>query len=474
MKKITIDPVTRIEGHAKITISINDNNKVGEAKIHVTQYRGFEKFCEGRLYTEMPQLTARTCGICPVSHSIASTKASDEILSVKPPKTGEDLRQVINLAQMIQSHALNFFHLSSPDLVYGFDAKKEDRNIFKMMQTHPEMAKDGIELRAFGQKIIEQLGGKRIHPSWIVAGGVSHKLEKDIRDTILNSIPRAFEIAKKYRDYFLKSLHRFDIEIKSFANFESLFMAISNESRTLDFYDGKLTFIDSNGDILKDNIEIKDYKKYIGEAVESDSYLKSPYYLPYGYEKGLYRVGALSRLNIANSCGTYEADKELERFKNLNSGKPVLNSFYYHYARIIEIIHSIEKIEQILNQDDILSDSVRAKAYVNRTKGVGCSEAPRGTLIHDYEVNKDGVIQKVNLIIATGNNNLAMNKGITQVAKEFIDTKNITDGALNRVEATIRCFDPCLSCSTHSLGIVSSNIDIVDSNGNLLDSISRN
>ena len=471
---ITIDPVTRIEGHAKITIDLDDNSNVEDARIHVTQYRGFEKMCEGRPYTEMPSLTARTCGICPVSHVVASSKACDSLLAIRPPKAARNIRRIVNLAQIIQSHALNFYHLSAPDFLYGFDAKPEDRNIFKMMQTNPEMAKEGINLRAFGQKIIEKLAGKRIHPEWIVPGGVEKPLSKESKDEILNEIPKALEIAQSALSFFTKNLSKFEKEIKYFASFETLFMSIVNKKGGLEHYDGTLKFIDSNGNVLDENIEAKDYKKYIGEAVEDDSFLKSPYYKPYGYETGMYRVGALARLNIANNCGTYLASKEFEKFKNINNGKPILGSFYYHYARLIEIIYAIERIEELLNEEETLNENTKAHANINRFQGVGCSEAPRGTLFHDYQVTKNGIITGINLIIATGNNNLAMNAGVKQVAQNFVDGKNIKDGDLNRVEAVIRCFDPCLSCSTHAMGVVSSTIDIRDSKKNLIKSIQRN
>ncbi|WP_345991426.1 Ni/Fe hydrogenase subunit alpha [Sulfurimonas sp. HSL-1716] len=474
MKTITIAPVTRIEGHAKITIDLDKAGKVSDARLHVTQYRGFEKFCEGRFYTEMPSLTARTCGICPVSHVIASSKACDVLLSLTPPQAALNIRKIINLAQLLQSHALNFYHLSSPDFVYGFDALKEDRNIFKLMQTHPQMAKDGIELRAFGQKIIELLGGKKIHPEGIIPGGVSRKLEDDVKKNILSQIPRAMEIAKSTLKYFKENMHKFQKEIDTFAVFPSLFMALVNKDGTLEHYDGVLRFIDSEGNILEDAVDPQRYKEFIGEAAEEDSYLKSPYYKPLGYPDGMYRVGALARLNIASSCGTPLADEELKNFKALNGGKPVLNSFYYHYARIIEIIYAIEKIEELLNDEASLSEDIKADGKINKTVGVGCSEAPRGTLFHEYRVDENGVIEKVNLIIATGNNNLAMNAGVKQVAAAFVDANDITDGALNRVEAVIRCFDPCLSCSTHALGIVSSTIQLRDHDKKIIKIIERN
>lgn len=313
MKTIVIDPVTRIEGHAKITISLNEEGKVDDAKIHVTQYRGFEKFCEGRMYSEMPALTARTCGICPVSHVIASTKAIDEILAITPPQAGINIRKIINLAQILQSHTLNFFHLSSPDFIYGFDAPKEDRNIFKMMQTHPQMARDGIKLRAFGQKIIEELGGKRIHPTGVVPGGAAHKIELSQKEIILAQIPDMLKIAQGALEFFKTNLHKFQKEIDSFAAFPSLFMALTNKDKTLEHYNGTLCFMDSDGNIIKDAIEPRDYKEFIGEAVEEDSYLKSPYYKPLGYPQGMYRVGPLARLNIASTCGTPLADEELKK-----------------------------------------------------------------------------------------------------------------------------------------------------------------
>lgn len=472
-EKIVISPVTRIEGHAKITIDLDENRNVEDARLHVTQYRGFEKMCEGRPYSEMPALTARTCGICPVSHAISSSKACDNLLAVRPPKAGRNLRRIINLGQIIQSHALNFYHLSSPDFVFGFDADPKDRNIFKLMQTHPQMAKDGIKLRAFGQKVIETLGGKRIHPTWIVPGGVSHEIKEETKQEILSQIPEALEIAKTAVNYFTENLHKFKKEIDSFANFPSLFMGLVNKNGNLEHYDGFLKFVDSEGRVLEKGVDPTFYKDYIGEAVEEDSYLKSPYYKPMGYPEGMYRVGPLARLNVANACGTPLADEEFANFKNINNGKPVLNSFYYHYARLIEIIYGIERIEQLLNEPQTMEAHVRAHAQINRDRGVGCSEAPRGTLFHDYEVSKTGIITGVNLIIATGNNNLAMNAGVKQVAQTFIDGNNIKEGALNRVEAVIRAFDPCLSCSTHALGLASSNIEIRDYKKRVIQNIKR-
>lgn len=472
MKKIIIDPVTRIEGHAKVTINVNDDGVVEDAKFHVTQLRGFEKFCEGRPYTEMPSITARTCGICPVSHLVASSKACDQILGVTIPETGKRLREVIHLAQMVQSHALSFFYLSSPDFLAGMDAPASERNVFNLMKTHPDIAKDGIRLRSFGQKIIESLGGKRVHPGWIVPGGVSHKMEAEVREDVLSALPELIKVAKKHLDWFKIEQNKFKDEIVSFANFPTLFMGLVNDEGGVEFYDGKLRVIDSTGKIVADKLEGNNYQDFIEEEVENDSYLKSPYYKPFGYEKGIYRVGTLARMNVSDKCGTPLADEELAEFKAMGRGA-VLSSFYYHHARLIELLHSLEKLQIILSDKSILNPHVRARAEVNSFEGIGVAEAPRGTLIHHYKVDEQGLINYVNLIIATGNNNLAMNHGVKQVAEHFISGKEITDGALNRVEAVIRAFDPCLSCSTHALGAMPLDVRLINSKGEEIDRVTR-
>ncbi len=449
MKKITIDPVTRIEGHAKITIDLDDAGNAVDAKIHVTQFRGFETFSHGRPFGEMPSLMARTCGICPVSHLVSGSKAGDGLLSVKVPKTGANLRRIMNLAQIMQSHALNFFHLSSPDILLGFDCDPKERNIFYLMSKEPAIAKMGVGLRAFGQHIIEILGKKRIHPAWIVPGGVNAPLDPALREEILSKIDEKKSDALAAIELFKSKISSFPKEIAALANFDTLFMSMVGKDGELDHYDGKIKFIDAKGNTIAENLEPADYQEYIGEKVEDFSFMKSPYYLPFGPEKGVYRVGPLARLNIAKRCGTPLADKELGIFKSYG---PTQNaSFFYHYARLIEVLYCIEKIEELLNDADILSDHVRAVAKLNEFEAVGMSEAPRGTLLHHYKTDKNGLITFANLIIATGHNNLAMNAGITQAAKEFVKA-GYKEGALNRVEAVIRCFDPCLSCATHAQG----------------------
>ncbi len=469
---ITLDPVTRIEGHAKITLQLNEDGRVDSAQFHVTQFRGFEKLCEGRPFTEMPSLMARICGICPVSHLIASAKACDAILAARIPPAAANLRRVLNLAQIVQSHALNFFHLSSPDLLLGLDSDPAKRNLFGVLAAHPQLARDGIRLRQFGQQIIEWLAGKRIHPSWVVPGGVNEPLTTARRDQILATIPDALAIAQRTLDWFKTRIDSFREEIRSFGNFPSLFLGLVDADGGIEHYHGTLRVVDSGGRIVADHLDPALYEEYIGEAVEPWSYLKSPYYKPAGYPDGIYRVGPLARLNIADRCGTPLADQEWAEFRELERGA-VLSSFYYHYARLIEIVYCVERIERLLTDPDILSKQVRAYAGANNREGVGVAEAPRGTLIHHYKVDDEGLITFANLIIATGHNNLAMNRGILQAAKRFVDGTRLSEGMLNRVEAVIRAFDPCLSCSTHAVGQMGMQIQLRDAGGAVVDQLMR-
>lgn len=471
-QQIVIDHVTRIEGHAKVTIQLDETGSVSGAQVHVTQVRGFEKFVEGRPFYEMPSLTARTCGICPVSHELAAAKACDQILSVSIPETAVKLRRIINLAQIIQSHALNFFYLSSPDLMLGMDADPATRNLFGVMQKHPEFARDGIRMRQFGQQTIEWITGKRIHPAWVVPGGVSSSLDPQVRERILAGIPEVMGIIRRTLEWFKHNLNDYQEYIRTFANFPSLFLGLVNADGGLEHYDGALRIISSRGSLIADQVDPSTYQSFIGEAVEPWSYLKSPYYLPLGYPDGMYRVGPLARLNIARHCGTPQADQEMAEFHCLDMGA-VLSSFHYHYARLIEILYAIEQIELLLNSSDILDKNIRSFAGVNRLEGVGVSEAPRGTLIHHYKVNEDGLVTWANLIIASGHNNLAMNRGVLQAAKYYIRGDKLDEGMLNRVEAVIRAFDPCLACSTHAIGQMPLHIQLYAPDGALLDEATR-
>jgi NAD-reducing hydrogenase large subunit len=469
---ITIDPVTRLEGHGKITIQLNGQGEVEDAHFHVTQVRGFERFSEGRPFYEMPSLMARICGICPVSHLIASAKACEAIMSVRIPHTAAQLRRMLNLAQMVQSHALSFFYLASPDLLLGMESDPKVRNILGVAAAKPELGRAGIGLRRFGQSIIELLGDKRVHPGWVVPGGVTEPLSSDKRDKILAMIPEAYRNVGLALEAYNRIADTFKAEIEVFANFPSNYMGLINEDDSIAFTDGELRMIDARGNTIEDGITATRFTEVIGEAVENYSYTKFAYYKPLGYPEGSYRVGPLARLNIVKSMGTPRADKELAEFKQLAAG-PVESSFYYHHARLVEMLFGIERIEWILNDPRILDKHVRATAGVNRLEGAGQAEAPRGTLHHHYKVDENGKITWANLVIATGQNNKAMNLGVLQAAKHYVKDGKFTEGVLNRVEAVVRTFDPCLSCSTHAAGQMPLVITLLSADGEVVDRVAR-
>jgi NAD-reducing hydrogenase large subunit len=471
-REITIDPVTRIEGHARITLQLDDSGQVADAHFHVTQFRGFERICQGRPVHEMPSIMARICGICPVSHLVASAKACDEILAVSPPPAGADLRRLMNLAQVVQSNALSFFHLSSPDLLFGFDADPARRNLLGMLGEHPQLARDGVAVRRFGQQIIESLAGKRIHPAWVVPGGVDAPLEAGTRDRMLVAAPEALAAVERALGWYKASLQRWEEEAERFGSFRSAFMGLVDRDGAVDHYDGLLRVVDADGNLLADRVDPRPYWTYLGEAVEPWSYLKSAYWKDLGYPDGVYRVGPLARLNVADRLGTPRADAELEEFR-ARLGRVPGSSFHYHYARLLDMLYAVERIEALLRGPDILSPRVRSEAGINRDEGIGVAEAPRGTLIHHYKVDGDGIVQWANLVIATGHNNLAMNRSVLQVARHYVKGDRLEEPMLNRVEAAIRCYDPCLSCSTHAVGEMPLHVRLLAPGGAVLDELRR-
>ena len=471
-KRIIIDPVTRIEGHAKISIYMDDAGNVADAEFHVVEFRGFEKFCEGRPYTEMPGITQRICGICPVSHTLASAKAGDALMAVSIPPAADKLRRLMNLGQIIQSHALSFFHLSAPDFLLGWDSPPAQRNVFGLIAANKELARAGIRLRQFGQEIIEILGDKKIHPMWAVPGGVRSALSAEGRAKIRAWLPEAYATTKIAFDLWQKTMETHQREIQIYGNFPSIFMGLVAADGTWEHHGGKLRFTDSSGSIIADQIDALNYADYIGESVQSSSYLKSPYYKPLGFPAGIYRVGPLARLNVCQQMGVPQADAELKKFKKLGRGA-VTSSFLYHYARLIEILAGIEYVERYMDDTELSSDDLRADAGINCLRGVGVSEAPRGTLFHDYTVDRNGLLQKVNLIVATGQNNLAMNQTVAQIARHYVRGNEIPEPLLNRVEHGIRCYDPCLSCSTHAVGQMPLHVQLIAPNGKVLNEVAR-
>jgi len=467
-KKITIPHVSRIEGHAKITIHLDDSGEVAGTQLHVTQVRGFEKFIEGRPFYEMPSITARICGICPISHLLASVKACDDIMAVRIPETAACLRELLHCAQIVQSHALSFFHLSSPDLLLGMDSDPAARNLIGVLEKHPELAKDGIALRKFGQQTIERLAGERVHPSWTVPGGVNAPLDTGTRDLILSELPIAKSIVRRTLKFFKGATGGFQDEIANFGNFPTMYAALTGPNGELRLYDGRLRFQDPEGNTVADVVNPLDYQRYIAEATLKFSYLKAPYYVPAGYPQGAYRVGPLARLNVSDCCLTPEADVELAEYKQ-RFGRVAHSAFLYHYARLVEALYCVERMEQLLEDPKITGKHVRAQAGVNALEAVGIMEAPRGTLIHHYKVDEQGAMRWANLIIATGHNNLAMNRSVEQVARHYVRGDTIPEGMLNRVSAVVRAYDPCLSCSTHAMGQPELDVLLLDPAGELLD-----
>jgi NAD-reducing hydrogenase large subunit len=472
MQKITIEPVTRIEGHAKVTIHLNGKGKVEKAFFHVNEWRGFEKFTEGRPFFEMPQITPRICGICPVSHHLSSAKACDRVVGVTPPRPAQLLRELMHMAQFIQSHSMHFFELAGPDLLLGFDADPAIRNVVGVIQSNPEIALKAVRLRAFGQDIIRKLGGKRIHPIHSIPGGVNAPLSVKDRDEILSQVDDMTDIVKTAITVG-KGWYEGNMEVvNQFAVFPSGYMGLVDEQGGLQFYDGMLRLVDSSGKKLEE-FNPENYLDYIGEHVEDWSYLKFPFYLKMGWPKGTYRVGPLARLNVADKINTPLASEEFKNFKALGGGKPVEGTLWYHYARLIEDLYAVERAKEILLDPEVTSTDLATDYAALTGEGVGCVEAPRGTLFHHYKTDQNGMLTKVNLIVATGHNNWAMSNSVEMVAKTYVDGKKLTEGMLNRVEAAIRAYDPCLSCSTHAIGAMPMVIELMEPDGTVVDRISR-
>jgi NAD-reducing hydrogenase large subunit len=471
-QKITIEPVTRIEGHAKVTIRINEAGQVEHAYLHVNEFRGFEKFCEGRMVFEMPSITPRICGICPVSHHLASAKAGDELMGCPPPRPASLLRELMHMGQIIQSHGMHFFELAGPDLLLGFDADPAIRNVVGLIQADPGLTVKAVNLRKFGQEIIHTLGGRRIHPNFAVPGGVNKALKAADRDYIRSGVDDAIatiqvgiQIMKGWAEKNME-------DINKFAVFPTGYFGLVTPENGLELYDGQIRLIDSAGQQLE-KFDGRNYLDIIAEHVENWSYLKFPYYKKLGYPGGSYRVGPLGRLNIAEKIDTPLANAELKLFKALNPGHPVENTLLYHYARLIEALFATERVNVLLDDPDLLSTDILNTHHNFRGEGVGVIEAPRGTLIHHYWARENGQLERVNLIVSTGHNNWAMSNAVDSVAKTYITGPEVTEGMLNRVEAAIRAYDPCLSCSTHAVGQMPMIVDIEDMDGKLVRSIQR-
>lgn len=469
MKRIVIEPVTRVEGHGKVSILLDEQNKVKQARLHIVEFRGFEKFIQGRPYWEVPVLVQRLCGICPVSHHLAAAKAMDRIVGGENlTPTAEKMRRLCHYGQVLQSHVLHFFHLCSPDLLFGFDADPAIRNIIGVINKFPELAVQGVMMRKYGQEIIKATAGKKIHGTGAIPGGVNKNLSIEERDSLLKDLDQMMEwgkgAVKVAKDY---TMENFDM-VAPFGTFDSNHMSLIREDGAMDLYDGKLRAIDPEGNKIFDHVDVQKYTDYLLEEVKDWSYMKFPFIKSIGPEKGWYRVGPLSRINTCDFIDTPEAEKERKEFMALTDGKPNQITLAYHWTRMIEALHAIEKINELLHDSDLQGTDLVVTGK-RREETVAMLEAPRGTLIHHYRVNKDDQVEMANLIVSTTNNNTAMNASVTKVAEDHLSGVEITEGLLNHIEVAIRAYDPCLSCATHAMGQMPLIISLFDHEGKLID-----
>jgi NAD-reducing hydrogenase large subunit len=469
MKKIVIEPVTRVEGHGKVTIKLDEDNNVKQARLHIVEFRGFERFVQKRMYWEAPVLVQRLCGICPVSHHLAAAKAMDIIAGVDQlTPTAEKLRRLMHYGQFYQSHALHFFHLVSPDVLFGFDADPAIRNVIGVIKKFPDLAVQGVMMRKYGQEIIKATAGKKIHGTGAIPGGVNKNLSIAERDVFLKDIDQMVEWArgalKIAKDYTVENLEM----LAPFGSFDSSHLSIIRKDGAMDIYDGGLRAIDFEGNKIFDHVDNQKYHEEIAEEVRPWSYMKFPFIKSLGPEKGWYRVGPLARVNTADFIDTPEAEAARKEFMAVTDNKPNNISMAYHWARMIETLHSIEKIKELLHDPDLQGDDLLVKGD-RREEGVGIVEAPRGTLFHHYKVDENDQITMANLIVSTTSNNEPMNMAVEKVAQDYISGKpEITEGLLNRVEVAIRAYDPCLSCATHALGKMPLIIELEDCSGNII------
>ena len=469
-RTITIEPVTRIEGHGKVTIVMDEKNEVQHARLHVVEFRGFERFVLGRPYWEIPVLVQRLCGICPVSHHLAAAKAMDVVTGAeKLTPTAEKMRRLMHYGQTFQSHALHFFHLVSPDLLFGFDSDPLTRNVIGVAAKFPELAVQGVMMRKYGQEIIKATAGKKIHGTGAIPGGINKNLSIEERDGFLKDLEQMMtwgrSALKLCKDFTLEHV----AELAPFASFDSSHLSLIRKDGAMDLYDGDLRCITKDGATIFDHVDYQKYHEVIGEEVRNWSYMKFPFIRSLGTDDGWYRVGPLARVNTADFIDTPEADSALKEFKAVTKGAPNNFTMCYHWARMIELLHSIEKIKELLNDSDLQGTDLVVKGEW-RGEGVGLIEAPRGTLFHHYKVDRNDQVTMANLIVSTTSNNEPMNRAVTRVAKDFFTGKTeITEGMMNRIEVAIRAYDPCLSCATHALGQMPLVIEMVGADGTVLD-----
>ncbi|OIR11033.1 NAD-reducing hydrogenase HoxS subunit beta [mine drainage metagenome] len=472
LRRVAIDPVSRVEGHGKVTLLLDENDRVHQVRLHIVEFRGFEKFIQGRPYWEAPVMVQRLCGICPVSHHLAASKAMDMIVGATLTPTAEKVRRLMHYGQILQSHALHFFHLCSPDLLFGFDSEVAKRNIVGIVAAYPDIAKQGVLLRKFGQEVIRITAGKRIHGTGSIPGGVNKNVSVDERDYLLQDIEQIVAWSQSSvgiaRQLFEQNLDLYN----NFGRFKAHTLNMVREDGALDLYHGGLRARDMDGRTLFDHYDYSHYWDVIFEDVKTWSYMKFPFLRSLGPENGWYRVGPLSRVTQCDFIPTPLADRARQEFMAFNGGSAMGATLGFHWARMIEMLHSAEVIRDLLHDPDLQGSDLLSKG-ARQERGVGVIEAPRGTLIHHYKVDDNDQIVRCNLIVSTTHNNQAMNEAIRQVARQYIDGRRLTEGLLNHIEVAIRAFDPCLSCATHALGKMPLEVELLDAAGGRVDVLTR-
>jgi len=473
LRRVAIDPVSRVEGHGKVTILLDSDDRVHQVRLHIVEFRGFEKFVQGRPFWELPVMVQRLCGICPVSHHIAAAKALDQIVgATKLTPTAEKVRRLMHYGQILQSHALHFFHLSSPDLLFGFDSDAAKRNIVGVAAAHPDVAKRGVLLRKFGQEVIRMTAGKRVHGTGAIPGGVNKSLSAEERDALRADVYQTIAWSREAVQ-LIKRMHLANASLyNSFGAFRSNMLSLVAADGAMDLYHGGLRARDDTGQLIFDHLDYRRYWDEIVEDVKPWSYMKFPFLRKLGRENGWYKVGPLARVQNCDNIPTPLADAERREFVDVGGGQPVHATLAYHWTRMIEMLFAAEQIKDLLNDDDITGTDLVVTGQ-RQVRGVGVIEAPRGTLIHHYRVNRDDQVVRANLIVSTTHNNQAINEAIRQVAKRYLDGRKLTEGLLNHVEVAIRAFDPCLSCATHALGKMPLQLELIDGGGTTIDTIAR-
>lgn len=473
LKRVAIDPVSRVEGHGRVTLLLDENNQVKQVRMHIVEFRGFERFIQGRPYWELPVIIQRLCGICPISHQLAAGKAIDQLVGIDPdnlPPSATKLRQLVHFGQVLQSHALHFFHLASPDILFGFESDIGKRNVVAVLQDYPDIGLQGVKLRKYGQEVIRVVCGKRIHGTGAIAGGMNKLVSKEERDYLLADIDQIIAWSAD-AVALIKKAHCSNLPFyDEFATIRSNYLSLIQPNGALELYHGGMRVKSDTGETLLDHVDYCRYNDVIHEEVRSWSYMKFPYLLSLGKEDGWYRVGPLARVNNCDFIDTPLAEAARVEFKAHSSEAVVHSTLAYHWARLIEGLHCAESIKALLHDPDILRGELVAHAE-KRFEGIGVIEAPRGTLFHHYRIDENDIITKANLIVSTTSNNTAMNESVRQVAATYLTGRELTEPLLNNLEVAIRAYDPCLSCATHAVGKMPLQLELLDAEGRLVDKL---